>query len=109
MLTHAHATLFTAVNNEIFINLWVLRAPRGTHYVARKSSSAAPKILPVRLWPSSQSICQVVCLVCDPVAISAGPSLSSGLPQTRHFPTQPTAVAHSTLWEFTTDEKYDSS
>ena len=54
---------------------------------ARNSSSAAQKILSGRRRPSSQSICRASLLVCDPAAISADPSLSSGLPQTGHFPT----------------------
>ena len=55
--------------------------------VARNSSSVAQMILSICRRPSSQSICQVVYLVCDPLAISTGPSLPLGLPQTGHFPT----------------------
>ena len=65
MLMHAHATFFITVNDEIFVNLFDKCAPYETHYVARNSSLAAQKILVVQLQPSSQSICQVVCLVCD--------------------------------------------
>ena len=80
--------LFIAVNDGIFlIDLWAPRAPRGTHPVARNSSPATQKILSVHLRPSSQYIHQVVCPVCDPAVISAGPSQSLGLPQTGHIPT----------------------
>ena len=89
MLTHAHATLFIAVNAEIFVNFWAPRASHITHRVTRNFSSANPKISSVHLQPSSQSIHQVVCLVGDPAAIFTGPSMASGLPKMGHMPTHP--------------------
>ena len=80
--------LILAVEDEIFVvDLQAPHALRGTHRAARNSASAAQKISSVRHRPSSQSFCQAVYPVCDPAAISAGPSLTSSLPKTGHFPT----------------------
>ena len=93
MLTHTHATFTFAFDDRIFIaDLWAPRAPQGTHRVTRNSSLAAQKIL-----LPSQSICQVVYPVCNPAAISAGLSLSSGLPQTGYFPTQYSATMQHSI------------